>query len=86
MVPSECARESGQDAIGAICEHAIGESCDRILFMQHQRFRGGDTHQRARKRSESAKTEHDVRSAATDDPAALPACACKREGAHRELA
>ena len=74
-----------RDAIRTVRKHAVGEAGDGVLLVEHQRFRGRDAHERARKRGKAAQPEHDVRGAPTDDPAALPARARKREGPEHEL-
>src|SRR4029453_2254693 len=86
MASAECARESRQDAIGAVREHAISEAGDGVLFMQPQRLRSGNTHQCAGKRREAAEAQHDVRRMTSYDAAALPGRAHESERSQHELA
>ncbi len=79
MAPAHGSREAQQHAIGGIGEHTIRETGDRVGIVEHQRPRGRKPRERTRHGRESAEAEHDVRRAATDDPAALPAGADERE-------
>jgi len=54
-------RSSAVGEVGHAGQHLVGQSGNRVLFMQQQRPSGQCRHHAARKRCEPAHAEHDVR-------------------------
>ena len=64
---AEHAGESGEHAIRAVLQHAIGEAGARVEVVDDERQVACNTHQCARKRRESAESDDDTRLLARDD-------------------
>ena len=55
------------------CQHLVGHTCNRILFVQKQRFAQQHGHQAGRQRDVTTKTQHHVRLYAAHHLHTLPA-------------
>jgi len=72
MPATHRSRKPEKNPVGTVGKHAVRESGDRVRVVQHQRLGQRHARERTGERCETAQTQHDIRGAPADDPAALP--------------